>query len=71
MRNYLQLYYIIEYSRNITIIKKCRKLLEKELEIFFNMNRSLFKDFFDENKRPLRIIETKEMKEFLKDFSYV
>jgi len=71
MRKYLQLYHIIEYSRNIPLIKKSKRLLKEELNLFFNMNRTLLKDFFNEEHRPLRIIESKKMKEFFKDYNYV
>jgi hypothetical protein len=70
MTKYLQLYYIAEYSRNIAKIKKSKKLLKEELKVFFEINRTLLKNFFDEKAHPLRIIKTTAISEFLENYSY-
>lgn len=70
MTPYLQLYYITEYSKNIMITKASKILLTVELKTFFNINRTLLKNFFDETTRPLRIIKSEKINKFLKMYSY-
>jgi len=71
MHPYLQLYYIGEYSINISKRRKCKKILKIAMKKFFIQNITLLKDFFDEkNNRVLTIPNSVEMNKFFKDFSY-
>jgi len=51
LKNYIYLYYIVLYTRNIEFKKMCEKTLNRELNCFIKYNTSFFRIFFDGNIR--------------------
>ena len=49
LRDYIYLYYLIQYSRNLKIKKLCRKVLNIEINKFIQKHTTFFKTFFDGN----------------------
>ena len=49
LKNYIYLFYLTQYSRNIKIKKLCKKVLNKELNLFIKIHTSLFDIFFAGN----------------------
>lgn len=49
LRDYIYLYYLIQYSRNLRIKKLCRKVLNIEINKFIQKHTTFFKTFFDGN----------------------
>jgi len=49
LRDYIYLYYLIQYSRNLKIKKLCRKVLNIEINKFVQKHTTFFKTFFDGN----------------------
>ena len=62
VKKYLQLYYLIEYSRNAKIIRISKKVLKVEINIFIKRHISFFKLFFMNKKVFFKIENGKTFK---------
>ena len=49
LKDYIYLFYLIEYTRNIKIKKLCMKVLKSELNFFIKAHTTFFETFFEGN----------------------
>ena len=49
LKDYIYLYYLIQYSRNLKIKRLCRKVLNAEINKFIQKHTTFLKTFFDGN----------------------